>query len=78
MSETNSHIWAFDLGKGSIGEAVREGNKFLHKACRFDGGKEKGAAKAPCGSHRSRLSTQAVSALAQPFMDSSTGFDLRP
>lgn len=25
-------IWAFDLGKGSIGEAVREGNKFLHKA----------------------------------------------
>lgn len=32
MSETNSHVWAFDLGKGSIGEAVREGNKFLHKA----------------------------------------------
>ncbi len=28
----NETIWAFDLGKGSIGEAVREGNKFLHKA----------------------------------------------
>ncbi len=25
-------IWAFDLGKGSIGEAVRQGTKFLHKA----------------------------------------------
>jgi len=25
-------IWAFDLGKGSIGEAVRKGNEFLHKA----------------------------------------------
>ena len=25
-------IWAFDLGKGSIGEAVRQGNRFLHKA----------------------------------------------
>ena len=24
-------IWAFDLGKGSIGEAVRQGNRFLHK-----------------------------------------------
>ncbi len=32
MSETNSHIWAFDLDQGSIGEAVRDGNKFLHKA----------------------------------------------
>jgi CRISPR-associated endonuclease Csn1 len=27
-----STIWAFDLGKGSIGEAVRQGSKFLHKA----------------------------------------------
>lgn len=25
-------VWAFDLGKGSIGEAVRNGNVFLHKA----------------------------------------------
>ena len=25
-------IWAFDLGKASIGEAVRRGTKFLHKA----------------------------------------------
>ena len=25
-------VWAFDLGKGSIGEAVRHGTTFLHKA----------------------------------------------
>lgn len=25
-------IWSFDLGKASIGEAVRQGTKFLHKA----------------------------------------------
>lgn len=25
-------VWAFDLGKGSIGEAVRRGTTFLHKA----------------------------------------------
>lgn len=25
-------VWAFDLGKGSIGEAVRRGAEFLHKA----------------------------------------------
>jgi CRISPR-associated endonuclease Csn1 len=25
-------VWAFDLGKGSIGEAVRQGTNFLHKA----------------------------------------------
>src|SRR5438552_2404053 len=25
-------VWAFDLGKGSIGEAVRRGTEFLHKA----------------------------------------------
>jgi len=24
-------VWAFDLGKGSIGEAVRNGNVFRHK-----------------------------------------------
>ncbi|MGA2543215.1 MAG: type II CRISPR RNA-guided endonuclease Cas9 [Verrucomicrobiota bacterium] len=28
----NKTIWAFDLGTGSIGEAVRDGTKFLHKA----------------------------------------------
>jgi len=28
----NKTIWAFDLGKASIGEAVRKGNEFLHKA----------------------------------------------
>jgi len=25
-------VWAFDLGKGSIGEAVRQGTRFLHTA----------------------------------------------
>jgi len=25
-------VWAFDLGKGSIGEAVRQGTKIPHKA----------------------------------------------
>lgn len=29
---SSDHVWAFDLGKGSIGEAVRQGTKFLHKA----------------------------------------------
>lgn len=29
---TPETIWAFDLGKASIGEAVRQGTKFLHKA----------------------------------------------
>lgn len=31
MANTGT-VWAFDLGKGSIGEAVRLGDKFLHKA----------------------------------------------
>jgi CRISPR-associated endonuclease Csn1 len=31
MDRTDT-IWAFDLGKGSIGEAVRRGTQFLHKA----------------------------------------------
>jgi hypothetical protein len=25
-------VWAFDLGRASIGKAVRRGNEFLHKA----------------------------------------------
>lgn len=29
---TPNHVWAFDLGKGSIGEAVRVGTNFKHKA----------------------------------------------
>ena len=29
---SNEMVWAFDLGKGSIGEAVRRGSEFLHKA----------------------------------------------
>jgi CRISPR-associated endonuclease Csn1 len=32
MENTDGTVWAFDLGKGSIGEAVRRGNEFLHKA----------------------------------------------
>jgi CRISPR-associated endonuclease Csn1 len=31
-SKAGKTIWAFDLGKGSIGEAVRQGTTFLHKA----------------------------------------------
>jgi CRISPR-associated endonuclease Csn1 len=31
-SPPGEHVWAFDLGKGSIGEVVRQGTKFLHKA----------------------------------------------
>jgi CRISPR-associated endonuclease Csn1 len=31
MANTGT-VWAFDLGKGSIGEAVRQDNRFLHKA----------------------------------------------
>jgi hypothetical protein len=31
-STSGKTIWAFDLGKGSIGEAVRESITFLHKA----------------------------------------------
>jgi CRISPR-associated endonuclease Csn1 len=30
-SNNNDIVWAFDLGKGSIGEAVRRGTEFLHK-----------------------------------------------
>ena len=31
MADTKT-VWAFDLGKASIGEAIRKGNQFLHKA----------------------------------------------
>lgn len=31
-AKASETVWAFDLGKGSIGEAVRQGTKFLHKA----------------------------------------------
>jgi CRISPR-associated endonuclease Csn1 len=31
-SKAEEIVWAFDLGKGSVGEAVRQGTKFLHKA----------------------------------------------
>ncbi|HEV2331056.1 MAG TPA: HNH endonuclease domain-containing protein, partial [Verrucomicrobiae bacterium] len=31
-SHSSDVVWAFDLGKGSIGEAVRQGTTFLHKA----------------------------------------------
>jgi CRISPR-associated endonuclease Csn1 len=32
MSNAQEHVWAFDLGKASIGEAVRVGTEFKHKA----------------------------------------------
>lgn len=44
-------IWAFDLGKASIGEAVRRGRTFLHEVLLLIlvefVGKKMGAAKAP-------------------------------
>ena len=47
----NKTIWAFDLGTGSIGEALRDGTKFLHKAVLRNSGSfgenKMGAAKAP-------------------------------
>jgi len=50
MKKTET-VWAFDLGKGSIGEAVRQGPKFLHKASlRIPAGllgKKEGRAKRP-------------------------------
>ena len=30
-SDNHDIVWAFDLGKGSLGEAVRRGTEFLHK-----------------------------------------------
>lgn len=32
MGSEKDIVWAFDIGKGSIGEAVRQGTIFLHKA----------------------------------------------
>jgi hypothetical protein len=32
MGNAQEHVWAFDLGKASIGEAVRQGITFKHKA----------------------------------------------
>jgi hypothetical protein len=77
MSDAGT-IWAFDLG-GSIGEAVRQGPKFLHKASLLIPAclqKSNGAAKAPYGSHRSRLATEAAR-LFPTYRDRSTGFDPR-
>ena len=68
-------VWAFDLGKGSIGEAVRRGTEFLHKASLLP--KKSGAAKAPFGSHRARLATEAAR-LFPTYRGRSTGFDPRP
>jgi hypothetical protein len=30
MTSEPEVVWAFDLGKGSVGEAVRSGNELLH------------------------------------------------
>lgn len=50
MAKTGT-VWAFDLGKGSIGEAVRLNDKFLHKASLLIPAdfaeKKKGRAKRP-------------------------------
>jgi hypothetical protein len=50
MGATNC-VWAFDLGKASIGEAVRRDNQFLHKASLLMPAdlaeKKKGRAKRP-------------------------------
>jgi hypothetical protein len=67
-------VWAFDIGKGSIGEAVRLNDKFLHKASHLHPRKEKGAAKAPCGSHRSYLAAEAAR-LFPTIRGRPTGFD---
>ena len=76
MSETNSHIWAFDLGLGSIGEAVRQGNKFLHKDQQSDKGKGKGA-KA-FARPRARVAVLLVGLLSsrQFGIPTTAGFDL--
>ena len=56
-----------DLGKKPKSEQTRLTDEFLPEVLSLARGdfvgKKKGAAKAPCGSHRSRLSTQAASAL---------------
>lgn len=31
-SKNTEHIWAFDVGKASLGEAVRKGTNFVHAA----------------------------------------------
>lgn len=52
--------WVFDLGRGSISKS--------------DPKKEKGAAKAPCGSHRFCLAAK-VARLFPTYRGHSTGFD---
>lgn len=82
MANTGT-VWAFDLGKGSIGDplrrrnsaarAVRLNDKFLHKASQLIKSKEKGAAKAPVQELRlmaSLLSSRQFGILA------TAGFDL--
>jgi len=78
MSEAST-IWAFDLGKRSIGEAGRQGTKFLRKASLLIPAylqKSNGAAKAPYGSHRFNLSAEAAR-LFPTYRGRPTGFDPR-
>ncbi len=69
---------AFDPGKSFIGEALRQPTRFLNKA-RLPKQREfvenkNGAAKAPCGSHRSRLAAKAAR-LFPTYRGRPTGFD---
>ena len=79
-------VWAFDLGKASIGEAVRVGHEFKHKASLL--------VSAECSSFgkimglirlrgspvwKSSFAACAAGCLgsSQPVVSSPTGFDLR-
>lgn len=70
-------IQAFRFGKGSNGEAVRQGKQFLHKGSRLrpsEFAEKSGAAKAPYGSHRLNLSVEAAR-LFPTYRGRATGFD---
>jgi hypothetical protein len=80
MNEKNSHVWAFDLGKGSVGEATRQGNKFPHKLCTLNVGKEKGAEACARPSKKcARVVGELISWALRPTQPCGyhTGFDLR-
>ena len=62
-SKSGKTIWAFDLGKGSIGEAVRDGNQFLHKASAFIAIEFPQNKKGGCESPRARVAVNGQPAL---------------
>src|SRR5260370_11274127 len=81
-------VWAFALGKASIGDAprrrfgaeraVQQRSRFLHECSTLIRAElaenKKGAAKAPYGSHRSHLTAEAAR-LFPTYLGRSTGFD---